>query len=120
MRASVLLLAMLIGGVFFLLITRADINTNLESKLTAQHEQAAAHFNSKQEPTTLLAAWTHPRTFKVAVLNDGTRRDGYAEYVCNILYEYGFRHEKVWVQVVDYTQMARNKELVRIGEAHCL
>lgn len=76
-------------------------------------------FQGDQEPTAKDALWTSHDVFKVGVINDGSIRDGYAEYVCQVLYEYGFKGSKVWVQVIDIVQLTKKGDWTKIGEAHC-
>lgn len=75
---------------------------------------------SADEPTSKDAVWTADDIFKVGVINDGTDRSGYAEYVCNVLYDYGFKGKKVWVQVIDIVKLTRSSKWEKLGEAHCL
>ena len=63
--------------------------------------------------------WTSIDIFKVSVINDGSRRDCYADYVCQVLYDYGFKGKKVWVQVIDIVKLTRNGDWVKLGESHC-
>ena len=97
--------------------------TKSESKLPDSLELNRATvkklFQGKDEPTAKDALWTSDDIFKVGVLNDGTSRDGYASYVCEVLYENGFRGVKVWVQVIDIIKLTKNNEWVKLGESHC-
>jgi hypothetical protein len=86
---------------------------------SAKHEQITQRFQGNEEKTAKDAIWTARDIFKVGVIDDGSRRDGYADYVCQILYDYGFEGEKVWVQVVDIVQLSRNGEWVKLGESRC-
>lgn len=91
-----------------------------EEPLTAQHEAAVAYFKSESEPAVKDATWTSAKRFTVAVTNDGTARNGYAKYVCEMLYDYGFKSKGVRVLVVDMASV-RNKETWRqLGSANCL
>lgn len=76
-------------------------------------------FRGNEEPTAKDAVWTTPSILKVGVVNDGSRRDGYASYVCQVLYERGFKGIGVWVQVIDITQLTQNNKWVRLGQARC-
>lgn len=88
--------------------------------LSAARKEVAVHFSgSVDEPTSKDATWTADSIFKVGVIDDGTDRRGYAEYVCLTLYDYGFKGEKIWVQVIDIDKLTRNKEWEKLGEAHC-
>lgn len=91
------------------------------SELDKAREDVEARFKgSADEPTSKDAVWTADDIFKVGVISDGTDRSGYAEYVCNVLYEYGFKGKKIWVQVVDIVKLTRTNKWEKLGEAHCL
>ena len=77
-------------------------------------------FKSKDEPIAKDALWTSNNIFKVGVIDDGTLRDGYASYSCEVLYEHGFKGKKIWVQIIDIVKLTQNDDWVKIGEAHCL
>jgi len=77
------------------------------------------YFQSNEEPSVKAAIWTSKDTFKVGVFDDRTRRDGYAEYVCQVLYEHGLKGHKIWVQVLDVIKLTRDGDWVKLGEAHC-
>ena len=107
-------LGFLVGAV--LLINAAQVSAK---PFSSQHEQVKKRFQSSEEKTAKDAIWTQRDIFKVGVINDGTPRDGYADYVCQVLYEYGFKGDKVWVQVIDIVKLTRNGDWVKLGESHC-
>jgi|TARA_B110000503_G_scaffold119654_1_gene181615 hypothetical protein len=76
-------------------------------------------FRGNEEPTAKDAVWTASDILKVGVFNDGSRRDGYASYVCQVLYERGFKGIGVWVQVIDIIQLTQNNKWVRLGQSRC-
>lgn len=76
-------------------------------------------FKSDSEKTAKDAIWTADNIFKVGVVDDGENRDGYANYVCQILYDNGFSGKKIWVQIVDIAKLSKNKKWVKLGEARC-
>ena len=78
------------------------------------------YFKSGKEPKVKDSVWTQDSIFKIGMINDKTDRSGYAEYVCTVLYDFGFKGQKVWVQVIDIAKLVRNNEWVKMGEAHCL
>jgi hypothetical protein len=86
---------------------------------SAQHEKVRKLFQSNEEKTVKDAVWTSRDILKVGVIDDGSRRDGYADYVCQVLYSYGFKGKKVWVQVIDIVKLTRNGDWVKLGESHC-
>jgi hypothetical protein len=86
---------------------------------SAQHEKVKGLFQSNEEKTVKDAVWTSDDIFKVGVIDDGSRRNGYADYVCQVLYDYGFKDKKVWVQVIDIVKLTRDGDWVKLGESHC-
>lgn len=84
-----------------------------------QHKKIQDRFRSKEEPTAKDAIWTSPDIFKVGVLNDGSQRDGYADYVCQILYQQGFQGKHIYVQIIDIAKLQRDSEWVKLGEKVC-
>ncbi|MGE4337620.1 MAG: hypothetical protein AB7E55_16815 [Pigmentiphaga sp.] len=84
-----------------------------------RHQQVVDHFVSKAEPTVKDAIWTKPDIFKVAVFDNGRPRDGYADYVCSVLDDFGFKDQKIWVQVIDMGKLLQKNKWVKLGEAHC-
>lgn len=84
-----------------------------------QHDAAQKRFQGNEEPTAKDATWTSPSIFKVGLYDDGSSRDGYAQYVCMTLNDYGFKEKKVWVQIIDIVKLVRDDKWVKIGEAHC-
>lgn len=87
--------------------------------MKTQRDKVQEHFQGKEEPTAKDALWTSNSIFKVGVIDDGTLRDGYGDYVCQVLYEYGFRGKKVWVQIIDIVKLTRNGDWVKLGQSRC-
>ncbi|MBU1054124.1 MAG: hypothetical protein KKC46_09880 [Proteobacteria bacterium] len=86
---------------------------------SSQHQKVVKLFESDEEPTTKDALWTASNIFKVGVFNDGTNRNGYAQYVCQVLYNEGFKDKKVWVQVIDIGKLNSTGKWIKLGEAQC-
>ena len=88
--------------------------------MTTSRDKVQSLFQSKNEPVAKDALWTSNNIFKVGVIDDGTLRNGYALYVCNILYEHGFKGKEIWVQVIDIVKLTQDNDWVKLGESHCL
>lgn len=84
-----------------------------------QHDKVQKYFQSGAEKTTKDAIWTAKNIFKVGVLDDNSNRDGYAQYVCEVLNDHGFKGKKVSVQVIDIVKLSKNGAWVKLGEAQC-
>lgn len=74
-------------------------------------------FTSKAEPTAKDALWTSPTMFKVAVIDNGSDRYLYAQYVCGVMAENGIKG--VSVQILDVVQLVRKDKWVKLGESRC-
>jgi len=74
----------------------------------------------KKEKKIKEAIMTEANVLYAAVLDDGTRRDGYAEYLCNVLKEYGV---KMRVKVVKFgstnSPKKDNAYGILLGESWC-
>ena len=90
-----------------------------QNTYSPQHDEVLRYFTSGQEPKVKDALWTSRDIFKVGLLNDGTSRDGYAGYVCEVLYEHGFKGKAIWVQAIDIAVLKRTGKWVKLGESHC-
>ena len=86
---------------------------------SANHDKVTKLFKSNEEKAAKDAVWTSKDIFKVGVINDGTNRDGYANYVCATLDDYGFKGKGVWVQVIDIVKLTNSSKWVKLGEARC-
>jgi len=106
------------AGITFALVA---ITAQAEKSYSPAHDAVQQQFkNSKIEKTAKDALWTSRSIFKVGVINNGRSRDGYADYVCEVLYENGFKGDKIWVQIIDIVKLSRNGKWEKMGEAHCL
>lgn len=61
------------------------------------------------------ATWMNDRFLYVGVIDDGTRRDGLAQYVC----EDAKLHGATMVKVVDVAIVASRGKFVELGRAWC-
>ena len=89
-----------------------------EEVIADSRNSVQAYFKSDSEPSVLDAAWTSDTVFKVGVLDDGTPRDGFADYVCSILSENGLQGGYT-VQVNDIASISRGGEWTVLGSAIC-
>ena len=93
-------------------------------QLEVQHDDPKAlalkYFKDGNEPKVKDALWTASFMFKVGVIDDGSNRDGYAEYVCGLLRgDYNITDSTLMVQVIDIGKLAKKGEWVKLGEANC-
>lgn len=84
---------------------------------SAKQIQVEKYFHSAEEQTAKDALWTATNIFKVAVYDDGSSRNSYAMYVCEVLKEKGFYG--VSVQIIDVIKLNSDGKWVKLGGAKC-
>ncbi len=89
-------------------------------KYSQAHQSVLNQFTNGSEKTAKDALWTSKTIFKVGVIPNGSNRDGYAQYVCEVMYENGFKGKGIWVQVIDVVVLTRTGKWNKLGEARCL
>lgn len=82
-------------------------------------QKAITSYLIKNEPTVKDAAWSNNSTLKVGVIDNGTNRDGYAQYICEVLSQKGQQGKQVTVKVIDIQKLLNTNKWVTIGEKHC-
>ena len=74
----------------------------------------------KQDGKTIKdAVWASDLTLKVGVIDDGSNRDGFAQYVCEVVSANGPAGAGVSVHVIDIVKLVRTDKWVDIGYADC-
>lgn len=119
-RAGIVTYTMLaaIGVIIFMTATMDEPDAPpVDSAVASARSAALAHFKSDAEPKVKDAAWKSDTLFSGGVLDDGTPRDGFAQYVCAELNSRGIRG--VNVEVVDIVSVAAAKGFKKLGSARC-
>ncbi len=104
------------AGSIFLALTGCG---PVDKPLTPAHKAVEAQFKSKSEPAARDAIWTSPSIFKVGVLNNGSNRDGYALYVCEVIREHGLAGNSVQAHIIDIVALVNKGEWNILGKADC-
>lgn len=84
-----------------------------------QYDKVVSIFQGNSEPTAKDAVWGTKTTLKVGVIDNKTNRDGYANYVCEVLYDEGFRGKRITVTIIDIQKLVYKKKWVKLGQAFC-
>ena len=83
----------------------------------AQRDLVTYLVKSGKEPKVKDATWATDRNLYVGVIDDGRRRDGFAEYICSVADDRGLRPELV--KVIDVVKVTRTGKFVELGKAYC-
>lgn len=84
----------------------------------AAREAVLAIFKSENEPTARSAAWASTKLFKISVNDDGSSRNGYAQYACEVIRQLQLSRGYS-VEIVDAASVAEDRQLVVLGKADC-
>lgn len=91
----------------------------VSDEFDAARNTVEVHFASSAEPSVIDATWTDRWVFKVGMTDNGSSRDGFAQYVCMVLGDHGFSGKRVLVRVVDYYHLMQTDEWINLGTAQC-
>jgi hypothetical protein len=110
---------MLIGLVYFMNSNSNNENNTNTSSNNTNNEKALIEI--RKEKKVKEAIITEANVLYVSVADDETKRDGYAEYLCQILKENGSNINWVKVTKVNSTNDPNrdNAYGVLLGESHC-
>ena len=91
-----------------------------ENKLTdAKKAEIVAYFKSDEEPSVEDAVFPSS-TLSLGMHNDGSSRDGFAKYACQILQsEFGV-NELVTVSIIDIDKLVFADKWEKLGKANCI
>lgn len=83
----------------------------------AQRDFVNYLIKSGDEPKVKDATWMTDRNLYVGVIDDSTRRDGFADYICMVAADHGFKPEMV--KVIDVVKVVQTGKFTELGKAYC-
>jgi len=84
----------------------------------AKQKEIVDYLKSDAEPTIKDAVFKQPSHLGVGVIDDGSNRDGFAEYLCSVLKD-DFDAQGVRVTVYDIAKLVQTNKWIKIGESRC-
>lgn len=85
-------------------------------------ENIVKYFMSTKEPTIKDAVWADQleNTLYVGVIDDGTKRDALADYVCQVLIsDFGLKQGDARVYIMDIVKNAKDNKWAQLGKSDC-
>ncbi|RZF83701.1 hypothetical protein EXT46_05255 [Pseudoalteromonas sp. CO325X] len=113
------ILIVIVYGAYAFFAHDEPIQDDLSATKKAQQQVLLEHFTSSKEPTVKDAIWASDGVFKVGVIDDGTNRDGYAKYVCQVITDLGYVNASLTVQVIDIAQLKYKQQWIQLGASRC-
>tara|TARA_A100000171_G_C2139929_1_gene154213 strand:+ start:8329 stop:8820 length:492 start_codon:yes stop_codon:yes gene_type:complete len=117
-----LVIAISIGfGLVYLNDFGSSYNTQelpTSSESSVNHIRAVNYFKGPAEPAVVDAIWSSDQVFRVGMLNDGTDKSGFANYICQVLAS-DFDIRGGQVQVIDIAELANSERWERLGRSYC-
>lgn len=99
------------------------VNDAARPAITENQKQAAVdYFISDKEPTVKDAVWADQLkdTLFIGVIDDGTIRDGMADYVCQVLIsDFGLSQGDASVYIMDIVKITKDNEWRQLGRSDC-
>jgi len=83
----------------------------------AQKDFVTYLVKSGKEPKVKDATWLTDSSLYVGVFDDGSRQDGFADYICSVAGDHGVSPELV--KVIDIVKLVRTGKFVGIGKSTC-
>lgn len=84
----------------------------------AKQKEIVDYLKSDAEPAIKDAVFKQPSHLGVGVIDDGSNRDGFAEYLCSVLKD-DFDAQGVRVTVYDIAKLVQTNKWIKIGESRC-
>lgn len=84
---------------------------------SAEQEAFKAYLLSGKEPKVKDATWMTDQNLYVGVIDDGSRRDGFAEYLCIAAADHGV--SPYLIKIIDISKVVKDKTFVELGKANC-
>ena len=91
--------------------------TNEQATISENQQKALEHFKT-QEKQVKDAMWSKG-ILKLGVLDDGSNRNGFAEYACQVLKDDYKITEPTIVEVLDIAKLSSTNKEVILGKATC-
>ena len=107
---------LLISALALMLTTPAFIHAE---SFGPQYDKIVSFFRGETEPRALDATWDSESVFKIGAMDDGKSQDDFANYVCGIIYNEGFRGKGIKVTIIDIGKLAYKQKWGPLGEATC-
>lgn len=104
-------------------------NPNTTSKPTVENAASIAttetkkqavvdYFISENEPTVKDALWSNDHSLLLGVIDDGTNRNGIANYACQVLID-DFGISSANIYIVDIVKITNGGKWEQLGSGHC-
>jgi uncharacterized protein YceK len=103
--------------ILILFCTLYMVACSSKTDIPQSKKNEAVQYFKTQEQQVHDSTWTNDRTLAVGVYDDGTKKDGYALYVCQKLADMGI-HD-VRVRVVDIQKLVQDNKWINLGTASC-
>ena len=73
----------------------------------------------KKEKKVFGPTWESENFLTFGMLNDGTQRDGFAQYICILKNDAGLKGHRIFIKIYDAASMMNGGKAIVIGESVC-
>lgn len=113
-----IILGIIIGGVF--LLAKSGGRSNKKNEEYKSDDNSELLRVIKSEPKIYNAVITKEHALYVSVLDDGTSRNGYAQYICEVVRD--FNTDISTIKVVKHNSIKSSEDIVyepMLGQSQC-
>ncbi|WP_151792027.1 hypothetical protein [Acinetobacter soli] len=103
---------------FLLLGCSNSKDKKMDEYIESKHQKIVEYIK-ENEITVKDVVWSNTKTLSVGVIDDGTNRDGYAQYICEIVSSGGLSGFNIMVKVIDIQKLKQTDKWVTIGKSNC-
>jgi len=101
----------------YLFLLAALVAVTAQAAPTPEQEAFKAYLLSGKEPKVKDATWMTDTNLYVGMIDDGSSRDGFAQYLCQAAQDHGVQADLI--KIVDAAKVLREKKFVEIGSTYC-
>ncbi len=98
---------------------KAETKTEDPNKLTDEKRAKIVEYFKGDDEKQVKDATFINSTLSLGMINDGSSRDGFAEYACQVLKDDFKVKELVVVKIVDIGKLVSENKIEKIGEKNC-
>ncbi len=101
----------------FSYLTVVSIGAYAAPSLSPAHDRVIAEITA--EKSVFEAVWFNQNYLRATRYNTGTPQDGFAQYLCQVIADTGYKGRPVTLEIIDVVKLVRQKKWDVIGSATC-
>jgi len=118
-KAQIILTLSVLLFVAYLIVKPSPHIKNITAINAEKQSKIVEYFKSDKEPSILDAVWFDANTLALGVVNDGSKRTGFAMYACAVLKGIEYPINQTIVQIIDIQELVKHDKWKTLGMYNC-